>query len=185
MEYVRVRVRKSFLNCAPVLKSPPGGGKIIKGRSFLMPKVEHKTLNTLKFDNRFIRELPADPETANRRREVRGACYSLVLPKKMTQPGLVAYSREVAEALDLTREVCESADFAEVFAGSRLLAEMDPYATCYGGNQFGSWAGQLGDGRAINLGEIINRKGERWALQLKGAGPTPYSRSGDGFAVLR
>jgi uncharacterized protein YdiU (UPF0061 family) len=62
---------------------------------------------------------------------------------------------------------------------------MDPYATCYGGHQFGHWAGQLGDGRAINLGEIINHSGERWALQLKGAGPTPYSRTADGLAVLR
>ena len=62
---------------------------------------------------------------------------------------------------------------------------MDPYACCYGGHQFGNWAGQLGDGRAINLGEIINQRGQRWALQLKGAGLTPYSRRGDGLAVLR
>jgi uncharacterized protein YdiU (UPF0061 family) len=62
---------------------------------------------------------------------------------------------------------------------------MDPYAMCYGGHQFGNWAGQLGDGRAINLGEVINHTGQRWAMQLKGAGPTPYSRSADGLAVLR
>lgn len=143
------------------------------------------TLDTLSFDNRFTRELPADPETANHRRQVMGACYSRVLPTKVTQPQLVAYAREVAEALDLTAGLCESTDFASVFAGNRLVAGMDPYATCYGGHQFGSWAGQLGDGRAINLGEVVNQKGERWALQLKGAGPTPYSRMADGFAVLR
>jgi uncharacterized protein YdiU (UPF0061 family) len=62
---------------------------------------------------------------------------------------------------------------------------MDPFAMCYGGHQFGNWAGQLGDGRAINLGEVVNRRGERWMLQLKGAGPTPYSRTADGLAVLR
>ena len=56
---------------------------------------------------------------------------------------------------------------------------------CYGGHQFGNWAGQLGDGRAINFGEIVNQKGRNWSLQLKGAGPTPYSRTADGLAVLR
>jgi uncharacterized protein YdiU (UPF0061 family) len=60
-----------------------------------------------------------------------------------------------------------------------------PYAQCYGGHQFGVWAGQLGDGRAITLGEVLNNQGERWELQLKGAGKTPYSRTADGLAVLR
>lgn len=142
-------------------------------------------LSRLKFDNRFTRDLPADPETTNRRREVTGACYSRVLPTKVTQPQLVAYSREMAEELGLTNALCESDDFSQVFTGNRLLTDMDPYATCYGGHQFGNWAGQLGDGRAINLGEVVNQNENRWALQLKGAGPTPYSRRGDGFAVLR
>jgi uncharacterized protein YdiU (UPF0061 family) len=62
---------------------------------------------------------------------------------------------------------------------------MEPFAANYGGHQFGHWAGQLGDGRAITLGETINAAGERWELQLKGAGMTPYSRSADGRAVLR
>ena len=142
-------------------------------------------LDALPFDNRFVRELPADPETANHRRQVIGACYSRVLPTKVARPQLVAYSKEVARQLDLTSEVCESAYFSQVFAGNRLSAGMDSYATCYGGHQFGHWAGQLGDGRAINLGEVVNRQGERLALQLKGAGPTPYSRTADGLAVLR
>ncbi|MGZ8095739.1 MAG: protein adenylyltransferase SelO [Methylosarcina sp.] len=142
-------------------------------------------LDDLVFDNRFIRELPADPETANFRRQVVGACYSRVSPAKVSQPQLVAYSREVADLLGLTSELCLSDDFAQVFAGNRLSSGMEPYATCYGGHQFGYWAGQLGDGRAINLGEVINRRGERWSLQLKGAGPTPYSRNADGLAVLR
>ena len=62
---------------------------------------------------------------------------------------------------------------------------MAPYAACYGGHQFGTWAGQLGDGRAITLGEVVNHASETWELQLKGAGPTPYSRRADGRAVLR
>ena len=142
-------------------------------------------LDDLVFDNRFIRELPADPQTANTRRQVFGACYSRVTPAQVANPQLVAYSREVAELLDLSPEDCESDDFTQVFVGNRLLPGMDPYATCYGGHQFGVWAGQLGDGRAINLGETVNRHGEHWTLQLKGAGETPYSRTADGLAVLR
>ena len=142
-------------------------------------------LDALRFDNRFARELPADPESTNQRRHVIGACYSRVLPTQVARPQMVAYSKEVAQQLDLTPEVCESDYFVQVFAGNRLSAGMDSYATCYGGHQFGHWAGQLGDGRAINLGEVINRQGERLALQLKGAGRTPYSRTADGLAVLR
>lgn len=142
-------------------------------------------LQALKFDNRFVRELPADPEARNACRQVNSACYSRVAPKQVSAPKLVACAKEVAQLLDLDQKSCESELFLQVFSGNQLLPEMDPYATCYGGHQFGSWAGQLGDGRAINLGEIVNGRGERWALQLKGAGPTPYSRTADGFAVLR
>jgi uncharacterized protein YdiU (UPF0061 family) len=142
-------------------------------------------LDDLGFDNRFIRELPADPQTENTRRQVLGSCYSRVKPARVANPQLVAYSREVAELLDLSPEDSESDEFTQVFVGNRLLPGMDPYATCYGGHQFGVWAGQLGDGRAINLGEAVNRRGEHWTLQLKGAGDTPYSRTADGLAVLR
>jgi uncharacterized protein YdiU (UPF0061 family) len=143
------------------------------------------TLEGLKFDNRFVRELPADPRTDNHRRQVIGACYSRVRPTRVSAPRLVACSAEMAARLDLSPETCATQAFAEVFAGNRLLDGMDPHATCYGGHQFGNWAGQLGDGRAINLGEVVNTLGERWVLQLKGAGPTPYSRTADGLAVLR
>ena len=141
--------------------------------------------DSLQFDNRFTRELPADPEARNSSRQVRGACYSRVLPTKVANPELVACSREVAELLDLPRELVESDKFAQIFSGNEQLPGMDPFASCYGGHQFGNWAGQLGDGRAINLGDVINRHGQRWTLQLKGAGPTPYSRHSDGLAVLR
>jgi len=97
----------------------------------------------------------------------------------------VAHAREVAELLNISDEVCQSQIFTQVFAGNVVLDGMDPYAACYGGHQFGAWAGQLGDGRAINLCELVNGRDERWTLQLKGAGPTPYSRGADGLAVLR
>ena len=139
----------------------------------------------LRFDNRFVAELPADAVTDNHRRAVEAACYSWVAPTPVARPTLVAYAHEVASLLDLNASDCESTRFAEVFAGNHLLPGMQPYATCYGGHQFGNWAGQLGDGRAINLGEVVNRAGQRLALQLKGAGPTPYSRGADGLAVLR
>ncbi len=147
------------------------------------PPITH--LDDLVFDNRFIKELPADPETGNQRRQVFEACYSYVSPTPVVQPERVAYSRDIAHSLDLSESVCASDEFTQVFSGNRLSAGMQTYATCYGGHQFGNWAGQLGDGRAINLGDVINRRGERWALQLKGAGPTPYSRNADGLAVLR
>ncbi|MBU1568027.1 MAG: YdiU family protein [Proteobacteria bacterium] len=145
----------------------------------------HHSIESLAFDNRFTRELPADPQTDNLRRQVHGACYSRVMPTRVAAPRLVAFSREVGELLDLTDATCLSPDFTEVFVGNKVLPGMDPMAMCYGGHQFGSWAGQLGDGRAINLGEIVNNSKERWTLQLKGAGPTPYSRRADGLAVLR
>lgn len=148
-------------------------------------QLQAPTLEQLVFDNRFTRELPADPHSHNQRRLVTGACFSRVPPRPVAAPRLIAFSREVAALLDLSEADCHSELFTQVFAGNRLLPGMDPHATCYGGHQFGVWAGQLGDGRAINLGEVVNTQGERWILQLKGAGPTPYSREADGFAVLR
>ena len=141
-------------------------------------------MNKLRFDNAFVRGLPADPEAGPRRRQVR-ALYSLVAPTQVAAPRLVAYSREVAEMLDIDAAEVASPAFAQIFGGNAIVAGMEPYAANYGGHQFGQWAGQLGDGRAITLGETINAKGERWELQLKGAGLTPYSRTADGRAVLR
>ncbi|NND98915.1 MAG: YdiU family protein, partial [Pirellulaceae bacterium] len=139
----------------------------------------------LRFDNAFTRQLPADPRSDNARRQVSGACYSRVQPTPVKKPELIAYSREMAELLDLSFDPFDSEEFAQVFGGNKIVQGMDPFAMCYGGHQFGNWAGQLGDGRAINLGEVINSVGQRWMLQLKGAGPTPYSRTADGLAVLR
>lgn len=139
----------------------------------------------LRFDNRFLAELPGDPDTGPRRREVRGALWSRMPPTPVAAPRTLAYSCEMLEILGLSDACAASDTFAQVFVGNALLPGMDPFASNYGGHQFGHWAGQLGDGRAISLGESINASGERWELQLKGAGPTPYSRSADGRAVLR
>jgi uncharacterized protein YdiU (UPF0061 family) len=147
------------------------------------------SLDLLRFDNRFTRQLPADPDPTNNRRQVIEACFSRVKPTPVTAPRLVAYSSEMAQLLGLNLADFNSAEFVQrftdVFSGNHLIDGMDPYAMCYGGHQFGNWAGQLGDGRAINLGEVTRAPDQRWALQLKGAGETPYSRSGDGLAVLR
>ena len=142
-------------------------------------------LAPLAFEDRFVRSLPADPDRDNRPRQVTGAAYSWVEPTPVRAPELVAASREVAGDLGLDEAACASPAFAEVFAGNLLLPGMRPHAMCYGGHQFGHWAGQLGDGRAINLGEVPDRAGTLQMLQLKGAGPTPYSRTADGLAVLR
>ncbi len=96
---------------------------------------------------------------------------------------MIHTSPEMVDALGLNGST-ESQDFLEIFSGSKLLPNTSPYAMCYGGHQFGNWAGQLGDGRAINLAEIEHND-KNWALQLKGAGETPYSRTADGLAVLR
>lgn len=142
-------------------------------------------MRELRFDNRFVRELPGDPDQGRHVRQVHGACYSRVEPTPVRAPRLLAWSREMADLLGLDAADVRSRQFAEVFGGNALLPGMEPYAACYGGHQFGNWAGQLGDGRAITLGETINDRGQRWELQLKGAGPTPYSRRADGRAVLR
>lgn len=142
-------------------------------------------LQSLSFDNSFVRELPGDPESRNERRQVLGAAYSRVLPTSVAAPRSLATSSEVADFLGLDSTALEQQGFADVFGGNQVLESMAPFAACYGGHQFGSWAGQLGDGRAITLGEVVNAAGQRWELQLKGAGPTPYSRTADGRAVMR
>ncbi|MEM9728508.1 MAG: YdiU family protein [Myxococcota bacterium] len=139
----------------------------------------------LTFDNSFVRDLPADPNRSNQRRQVHEACFSFVDPTPVSAPRLVAHSEEVAAMLGIDVESLDRDALAQVLSGNESWSGMDHYAACYGGHQFGNWAGQLGDGRAIGLGEVVNGEGQRWELQLKGAGPTPYSRTADGRAVLR
>ena len=138
-----------------------------------------------RFDNAFIRDVPGDTERGPRLRQVEGALYSEVDPTPVAAPRVLAHSAEMAAVLGFSEADVATPEFAQTFGGNALLDGMQPYAANYGGHQFGHWAGQLGDGRAISLGEVINAAGERWELQLKGAGLTPYSRGADGRAVLR
>ena len=144
-----------------------------------------KPLAALQFDNRFVRSLPVDPIADNYRRQVANACYSFVNPTAVCAPQLVCAAPDVADLIHLDHNELTTDFFTQIFSGNKLLEGMQPHACCYGGHQFGNWAGQLGDGRAINLGEVKTAQGEHWTLQLKGAGPTPYSRTADGLAVLR
>ncbi|KAL5223910.1 hypothetical protein ABZP36_010549 [Zizania latifolia] len=145
-----------------------------------------RALEELAWDNSFVRELPGDPRSDAVPREVLHACYTKVSPSApVDNPKLVAWSQPVADIVDLDHKQFERPDFPQLFSGASPLVGSSPYAQCYGGHQFGVWAGQLGDGRAITLGEVINSQGERWELQLKGCGKTPYSRFADGLAVLR
>ena len=129
------------------------------------------TLAQLNFDNTFAR-LP-------------GHFYSRVHPIPLPHPYLVGFNNEAAQLIDINSTEAQREDFVEYFSGNRLLPGSTPLAMLYAGHQFGHFVPQLGDGRAILLGEIKNNAGEYWDVQLKGAGITPYSRRGDGRAVLR
>ena len=138
----------------------------------------------LNISDTFNKELPADADSTNTRRQVFEATHSFVTPRKPTKPKLIHVSKHIASELGMNADDLNSNLFLDVFSGSSIYRDTQPYAMAYAGHQFGNWVGQLGDGRAINLFEINHNK-KRWALQLKGAGETPYSRQGDGLAVLR
>lgn len=139
------------------------------------------------FGQRFAHRLPGDSGSGQRPRQVFESCWSAVSPTPVAAPQLLAWSDAAAELLGLRapENPREAAEVAAILAGNRLLPGMRPIAACYGGHQFGQWVGQLGDGRAISLGDLRGGDGQRWEMQLKGAGPTPYSRHADGRAVLR
>ncbi|NQY67050.1 MAG: YdiU family protein [Flavobacteriales bacterium] len=129
----------------------------------------------------YSKELPGDEITDNYTRQVSGACFSYADSQKPSDPKIVHIASEFLSELEL---VAKEDKLLQVFSGAEVFNNFKSYAMCYGGHQFGNWAGQLGDGRAINIAEI-DIKGLNWKLQLKGSGPTPYSRTADGFAVLR
>ena len=107
---------------------------------------EPTALVDLAFDNSFVRELPADPDLANRPRQVRHASYTRVEPTPVRAPRLLAWSDAVGDLLGIARPASFFGAEADVLAGNRVLPGMRPYAARYGGHQFGHWAGQLGDG---------------------------------------
>lgn len=130
-----------------------------------------KSLTDLTFDNRFAR--------------LGDAFSTHILPEPIAEPRVVVVSQEAMALLDLDPGEAESEVFAQLFAGHTLWSEAEPRAMVYSGHQFGSYNPRLGDGRGLLLGEVVNQAGEYWDLHLKGAGQTPYSRMGDGRAVLR
>ncbi|KAM8882186.1 protein adenylyltransferase SelO-like isoform 1-T3 [Synchiropus picturatus] len=136
---------------------------------------------------KLIDAFPLDAIDGNFVRIVKNCIFSRSTPTPLRGPvRLAAVSQDAVEQiLDLDMNVTHSEDFLSFVSGSKLPPGSEPLAHRYGGHQFGYWAGQLGDGRAHFLGQYSNRKGELWELQLKGSGKTPYSRSGDGRAVIR
>ncbi|GAX75938.1 hypothetical protein CEUSTIGMA_g3381.t1 [Chlamydomonas eustigma] len=143
--------------------------------------------NHLIFDNQILRCLPFDEASKDvlESRLVRNACFCSVQLQPLESPIIISCSEESLELLDVTPEVVLSPSFASQMSGSSLIPSSQPAAHCYAGHQFGNFSGQLGDGAAMYLGEVINLRGQRWELQLKGAGRTPFSRAGDGRKVLR
>jgi uncharacterized protein YdiU (UPF0061 family) len=167
---------------------------------------ERYTFRSLPKSHVFTQNLPADAafpapldsHNAQRQklgpRQVKDALFTYVRPDPQGESELLAVSPRALKDLGLSEEEAESEEFKEVVAGRKILTWDEskpdegiyPWAQCYGGYQFGQWAGQLGDGRAISLFEATNPNTDtRYEIQLKGAGRTPYSRFADGRAVLR
>lgn len=138
----------------------------------------------LNIKNTFTNQLPADKIIEISRRQVTEAVFSYVNPKKTKAPKIIHTSSEMANELGISKEDVQSEFFRDIVTGNQVYPNTKSYAMCYAGHQFGNWAGQLGDGRAINLFEIEHQN-KNWKVQLKGAGETPYSRTADGLAVLR
>ncbi|GAA4012659.1 YdiU family protein [Hymenobacter fastidiosus] len=141
-------------------------------------------LDQAPFHNSFVEELRGEVAADTQPRQVPGYCYSRVAPTPVADPHLLAWSAELGTLLGVAQPP-ERGPAVAALAGNLVTDTMKPFAARYGGHQFGSWAGQLGDGRAMSLGELTARDGTSWEVQLKGAGPTPYSRRADGRAVLR
>src|ERR1700677_3076979 len=110
--------------------------------------------------------------------------YARINPTPVAAPSLIKLNVELARNLGLDPEELASPEGVEVLAGNRVAEGSEPLAIAYAGHQFGQFVPQLGDGRANLLGEVVGRDGIRYDIQLKGSGPTPFSRRGDGRAAL-
>ncbi|XP_040104378.1 protein adenylyltransferase SelO-like isoform X2 [Oryx dammah] len=179
--------RPSFQGNANLLhlsrnKSNPEQGYCERGAR-LVSSLDFWTLSS----ENLIAVLPTDPVKENYVRKVKNCVFSIAFPTPFqSRVRLVAVSKEVLEdILDLDLSVSETDDFIQLVSGGKIVFGSIPLAHRYGGHQFGIWADQLGDGRAHLIGIYMNRQGEKWELQLKGSGKTPYSRNGDGRAILR
>ena len=138
-------------------------------------------LSDKKFLNKFTSAFPGDMSGDLSPRQTPGVLFSLTHPSPVSDPKLLAFTEDLAAEMGIATP---SPEDVKILAGNKITDSMQPYAACYAGHQFGNWAGQLGDGRAITLGELEHNS-NKWEMQLKGAGPTAYSRMADGRAVLR
>jgi len=145
--------------------------------------ISMEDLSSKKYKNDFVASFDGDESGDLRPRQTPGVLYSKAVPTPVKSPGLLAWSDGLAKELGI-RKPKDPSDI-NILAGNLVTSSMYPYAACYAGHQFGQWAGQLGDGRAITLGEWEAPDGKSREMQLKGAGPTAYSRRADGRAVLR
>jgi serine/tyrosine/threonine adenylyltransferase len=141
-----------------------------------------KKLSTQTYKNEFISTFKGDESGDLSPRQTPDVFYSKAIPTPVNKPDLLGWSDELAEELGIQKP--DDQKDIDILGGNYITPTMYPYAARYGGHQFGNWAAQLGDGRAITLGEW-EHEGRSWDLQLKGAGPTAYSRRADGRAVLR
>lgn len=153
-----------------------------------------QNLSSILFKNDFVNSFNGDTSGDLYPRQTPGVLYSKALPTPVKNPELLAWSEDLAKELGTQAPVGQngskedlsiSQNDIKILGGNLVTDSMSPYAACYAGHQFGNWAGQLGDGRAITLGELETATGKVWELQLKGPGQTPYSRRADGRAVLR
>lgn len=151
-----------------------------------------RNLGSIQFKSDFVSSFDGDKSGDLTPRQTPGKLYSKALPTAVSAPKLLAWSDDLAKELEISDlQISRSNDNGnfqtdiDILAGNLVTPSMQPYAACYAGHQFGNWAGQLGDGRAITLGELQTSRGKLFELQLKGAGPTAYSRRADGRAVLR
>ncbi len=172
---------------------------LLHANNILAKVCKMQTLSSIKKSHVFTANLPPDPAVPSPQaaaenpkithtpRQVRNALFTYVKPQPNEESEVLAVSSVCLEDLGLDPAEANTAEFKALVSGNDVpyYREHHPWAQCYGGWQFGSWASQLGDGRAISLFEITNDKDQRFEVQLKGAGKTPYSRFADGNAVLR
>ncbi|MEJ7830610.1 MAG: YdiU family protein [Segetibacter sp.] len=142
-----------------------------------------QTLSSIKFRNDFVSTFDGDQSGNLTPRQTPHVLYSKATPTPVKKVTLLAWSDELAKELEIENPTDQHD--VDILGGNMVTPSMQPYAACYAGHQFGNWAGQLGDGRAITLGELRTSTGKVWELQVKGPGPTAYSRRADGRAVLR
>ncbi len=142
-----------------------------------------QNLSSIQFKKDFVNTFDGDESGDLRPRQTPRVFYSKATPTTVKNVTLLGWSDDLAKELEIEKPA-DQKDI-DILGGNFVTSPMHPYAACYAGHQFGNWAGQLGDGRAITLGELQTSSGKTWELQLKGAGPTAYSRTADGRAVLR